>query len=516
MPEQKKDAQHYMRLLVKTSFFVFLSIFVSKIFGYLYKIVIARCFGPEQYGLFSLAVIISGILITFAMLGLSDGITRFIPFYRGKKDYKKIKHILKISIYITLVTSIVSSVLLYLLSDIIALSIFHNLELSLYLKIISFVGPFAAISSVFLAVVRGFEKVKTYSVLVNVFQNGSKLLFLLLLVYLGFEVNSLALSYLLSFVFLAIFSYVIGMKTLKAIAIKGSLKAEEKAKTTRELFSYSWPFIFVGLLYTLFYWTDSLVLGYFEQATYVGIYNAAITLVSLFGIAPDLFMQLFLPLITARYSENKRAMIRNLTKQVSKWIFMINLPLFMVIVAFPGVIINFFFGSEFLIAETPLRILALGALFSGFLSLLFGLISMKGDSKIILKSYLIFAIINLILDIFFIKFWGMTGAAIATASAGILFTFSFTHIIKKRLGFFPYKGILVKIVLVTATLLGVLFVLERLVAPTFINLVIIGFVFILAYLSLIILTGCLDKNDWMILKAVGSKIKRISGRGINP
>lgn len=511
MLKTKKDTGYHLRLIVKTSFFIFLSIIVSKIFSYIYKVIIARTFGPEPFGLFSLAIIISGLFITFALFGLSDGLVRFIPYYRGKKSYEKIKHIIKISLAFTLATSVISAILLYIFSDTIALAIFHNSELSIYLKIISFVGPFAAISGIFLPVLRGFERVKTYTLLINVLQNGSKLLLVVLFIYLGFGANSLTLSYLFSFIFLALFSYLLGRKILKTIKIDNPLSSTEKKRVASELISYSWPLVFVGLLYTLFYWTDSLVLGYFQEAVYVGIYNAAITLVTLFSIAPDLFMQLFLPMVTAKYSENKKVLIKDLTKQVSKWIYMINLPLFMVIIAFPGVIINFFFGPEFLAAEIPLRILAFGALFSGFLSLLFGLISMRGESKTILNGYLVFAAINLILDISLVKAFGMVGAAIATSIVWILFNISMTLIVKRRLGFFPYKGVLVKITLVTAILLALLLVAANIIVPTLINLIIVGISFSLIYISLIFFTGCLDKNDWMILGAILAKVRTLSG-----
>ena len=86
-----------LKLLVKTSFVVFIGILLSKIFTYIYRIIIARHFGPEVYGLFSLAVMAIGWLVAISSLGLTHGLSRFIPLYRGKKQINRIKHILKIS-----------------------------------------------------------------------------------------------------------------------------------------------------------------------------------------------------------------------------------------------------------------------------------------------------------------------------------------------------------------------------------------------------------------------------------
>lgn len=43
-----------LRLLAKTSVFVFIGVVISKVISYFYRIVIARYFGSEVYGLFCL------------------------------------------------------------------------------------------------------------------------------------------------------------------------------------------------------------------------------------------------------------------------------------------------------------------------------------------------------------------------------------------------------------------------------------------------------------------------------
>src|SRR3972149_8037459 len=89
-----------LNLLVKTSFIVFIGLALSKILGYTYRIIIARYFGPEVYGLFSLALMVSGWFIAISTLGLSEGLLRFIPIYRGRKERNKISYLFRFSIII--------------------------------------------------------------------------------------------------------------------------------------------------------------------------------------------------------------------------------------------------------------------------------------------------------------------------------------------------------------------------------------------------------------------------------
>ena len=47
-------------MLAKSSLIVLFGLFISKVFAYIYRIIIARQFGAEEYGLFSLAIVIFG------------------------------------------------------------------------------------------------------------------------------------------------------------------------------------------------------------------------------------------------------------------------------------------------------------------------------------------------------------------------------------------------------------------------------------------------------------------------
>ena len=100
------EINHPLKLLAKSSLIVFVGLIFSKFFTYIYKIIIARYFGPEIYGLFSLVLIIFLWVGAFASLGLSEGILRYIPFYRGKKELNKIKYILRFSIIVLIFSSI--------------------------------------------------------------------------------------------------------------------------------------------------------------------------------------------------------------------------------------------------------------------------------------------------------------------------------------------------------------------------------------------------------------------------
>ena len=129
-----EEVNHGLKLLAKSSMIVFVGLFFSKVFTYVYRIVIARHFGPEIYGVFTLAVMILGWFVAVSVFGLTDGILRFISLYRGKKEINKIQNIFRFCLIFLFFSTIFAAALMYLLAEFLAVSIFHAPDLIFFFK----------------------------------------------------------------------------------------------------------------------------------------------------------------------------------------------------------------------------------------------------------------------------------------------------------------------------------------------------------------------------------------------
>jgi len=205
---KEKKFNNILELMFKTSIFVFFGILVSKLFSYLYKIIIARYLGANLYGLYSLSIAIVLFFAAVAGLGISEGVLRFISFYRGKNQKNKIRYIYRISSKILLINTIIFSIILFLLSDFIA-GVFKNQELAIFIKIFSFLIPFWLFSIFFMNIMIAFEKVKQQTILEKIIQSFAKLAFLIFFIFLGLKTNAIIFSFFIGvFVFfLATFLY---------------------------------------------------------------------------------------------------------------------------------------------------------------------------------------------------------------------------------------------------------------------------------------------------------------------
>jgi O-antigen/teichoic acid export membrane protein len=266
---------------------------------------------------------------------------------------------------------------------------------------------------------------------------------------------------------------------------------------------------------SIFYWTDSFFIGFFKSSLEVGVYNAAIPIVLLLTFAPNLFIHLFFPLITKEYSRKNFELIKELSKQVGKWIFIINLPIFILMFLFPGTIINALFGAEYSAAEYSLRILSFGLLASSSLIILPSLIQMMGKSKLYFVDMVFALILNIFLNYFLIPLdkiffiensIGINGAALATTISVIFLNFLFLLQINHHLSFIPLRRKMFKILIISLIPTFLLFYLKKFVQINSISLILLGSFFIFSYILLILLTGCLDKNDIMILKSFKKRL----------
>ncbi len=491
-----------LRLIAKSSVIVFLGIIISKLLTYLYRVIIARVFGPEIYGLFALALMTVSLILMFANIGLPEGLLRYLAFYRGKRDYRKISYLFRTSAAAILFTSVVCGIILYILSETIALRIFHNPLLTSFIRFFSITIPFSSLAGIFLSALLAFEKVAWNSFLNNFFQNFIKVALLILFIFIGLTSEAVILSYILSSAFLFIAAYLITKRFIPVIYRRYSLHLSIKKKIIREVFAYSWPIIFLGTLYTLFNWTDSFVIGYYMTAADVGFYNAAFTLLALFGIAPEIFKQLFFPLIVKEFSKKNLVTIKELSQQVGKWIFILNVPLFLILIIFPGTIINIIFGAQYLVAENVLRILAIGGLFSSLSTILTNLLSMKGKSRLILLNTIIISLSDLVMNIILVPRFGLYGAAASTTFNLIIMNIILFIEVRHYVGIIPLRRKMLRVAVISLVPLILLLFVKKIILINIVSLVLTAIFFGLFYIALIVLTGCLDRHDWDILSSL--------------
>jgi O-antigen/teichoic acid export membrane protein len=186
--------------------------------------------------------------------------------------------------------------------------------------------------------------------------------------------------------------------------------------------------------------TDMLMLTYFTTTHDVGLYAVAlpISLLLLFFMRPINIV--FAPLI-AKYSAEKKE--KELTETIStayKYAFVLLVPIVLCFTLFPELIISLLFSNEYIPAVHALQILAVGTLFYSFSLFNSIIFNGLGKAKVMAVVVALISLLNIILNLFLIPTYTITGAAISTSISYILlFIISTTYISKEISLTFPVQ-----------------------------------------------------------------------------
>ena len=134
--------------------------FITRILGFINRIVLARVMGEEGVGLYMMAVPTFLLAITLTQLGLPVAISKFIAEADAQKNEKKCKQILVVSLCVTGFLSVVISTILMVFSPLLAEHLLGDRRTFYPLIVILPVVPIIAVSSVLRGYFQGKQNMK--------------------------------------------------------------------------------------------------------------------------------------------------------------------------------------------------------------------------------------------------------------------------------------------------------------------------------------------------------------------
>jgi O-antigen/teichoic acid export membrane protein len=390
--------------------------FILGMIGYVlmffFKLITARHFGPADFGMYEMVITIISVLIVFSSLGLTDGITRFVPYYNEKKEYSKIKGLLRFTFIIQFISGLIFGGLLYLLSSKITLLFNFSENFTRMLKIISFFIPLFIINTSLINSLKARKKIFESLVPQNVFQKIVLLLGVLIIYLYNLDVFWLVcfliLSYIINFIYLF----------FKFKKIYSYFKFKTVFKYKEWLF-FSIPLLFTGVLVFFMNWTDNFIIGYYLESSDLGIYSIAYSLASYIFFFPSLTSGIFSPVLTELFVKNK-TLFQDIFFKVKSWIFIASVFISLPLIIFSKEVLSILFGKEFVIGQNALIVLSICFMISTYFFFNNTIITINKNTKYILYNSLIFLSLNLILNLILIPLLGIFGAAISTGLSMVL------------------------------------------------------------------------------------------------
>lgn len=492
-----------LKTVTKGAGIVFVGIIFGRGIGYFYRMLVARYLGPFDYGLLSLGLDVLNILAPIAILGLPVGITRYVAFYKGKQDLQRIKGVFVTSYKIILISGLSFAITLFLLSDWISSTIFKTIELSLILKIFAIGAPFSILTTITVAGICSFKQMK-YKVYVNdIFQKLFILTGIILSIFLGFGIIGVTLTYTVGFIgaFLLAFYF---LETKLFPLIKSKVKA---ISISKELLSFSGPLMFAAILWVIMGRIDTLMLGYFINPVQVGIYHAAFPTAILLLVVLTSTEMIFMPVAAELYAKNLLEELWSIFRVVTKWMFAISLPIFLIMIFFSETILRILFGAEYTSGAIVLSILAVGYFIASLVGPTGAMLLTIGKTKILLANNIIVLGIDIILNLYLIPIYGIIGAAIATAISislwNVLTLVEIYHYTRIQ----PFNLVFVKpAISATISILLIYLLAKKVAISSILFLALLFFIFMILYFLLLLLSRSFEREDIMILTTLEKRL----------
>ncbi len=404
----------------------------------LFLLIVARLLGADILGLFVVAMESVALLLRLGVLGLDKGLLRHIPIANHTADVVKTQRsVVGTALKVMLGLSVVITGLVFFLP---ALLLEHtgsgvSTENIRWLRLLVLAVPAEAAMRLFLFALRGTNRMAPFVIVANVVHPGVSLALGLGLIALGLGGNALIIAYIAAGWTGALCSWWLFRRAMPDI---GPIWGLIRAPLDPDILSFSWPQGLTDLLNMGLARVDILMLGYFFPAhpEYAGVYAIASKLAGLVK-KPRVALDISLgPVIADLMTRHDAGAVRETYDRVSRWIHQLYLAIACG-VTFGAAFVLGLFGPEFAVCWYLVPILA----GSRFFNMSFGpaqmALLMSGRSRLELANNIAINIGNVALNLFLIQWWGMLGAAIATATS--LTVFNIVRVVQVRviLGLVP-------------------------------------------------------------------------------
>ena len=300
--------------IAKESIISFSGIFYGSINRYLYSALLARWVGPEYLGIYSMANAIMLISEVLSKMGMETGVMRFVSRLDPERDNDKISEIIASAIKMCALFSLFFMIVLISCSSYIVSNILSEKSLMVSVLIVFAISiPFNASTLVAAAATQGYKKLK-YKSIVTQFINPTILLFSMIICYWFFSAESALMFPMLITGIVGCIAMFQPLKYLSGIRRQQIIKT----KFNYDLLKFSYPFMFVIILQTFMHWMDILMLGYFTNASTVGLYHPAARTAGLLQALLMSFISIYAPMISQFHSEKNILKMNQTYKMVSR------------------------------------------------------------------------------------------------------------------------------------------------------------------------------------------------------
>lgn len=413
------------------------------------QIVLARLLGADSFGIYAWVLSIVNIVILLGILGFDTAAIRFVAAYRSTDAWERLQRFLRYSRRTVLSASTLVGILLIGC----ALALRHRGS-DEQIRTVIIAGaslPLVAHFRQSMAVLQGFGKVIASTFLMTIFRPVVALAAFVALYFLLPSVG--APVALVSFVMgagaaTALSTMLIYRRVSSARESHGVSRGAEPgarvsilASEKRGWLMESLHFLLVSGFAVALFQIDVTMIGFLVGPSEAGIYSAASKIAEILVFALVAINGVIAPLISELHHRGDFAGLERIYILTARVAFLASL-VGAIVIFIVGDHMLALFGNDFTAGTLPLKILAVGQLVNAFVGSTGVLVNMTGNQRDGAKILVGSAIANIGANWIMIPLFGITGAAIATASMRGLTDIAFAILVWKKLRLSPFARFL--------------------------------------------------------------------------
>jgi len=402
-----KGLDSHMQELLHGASIAFILKIIAAGLGFTLNLVIARNLGASGSGLYFLSLMVVGIAVTVGQFGTSGTTIRFVSAAHAKDNWAEVKGVYRKSVLITFTSSLILSLLLFLLAPFIAKIIFNKPDLEVILKYMSISVLPISLYSLHASALQGLKKIKAANIVVGI----SAPLLTIIGCYLLIPEQGIvgaSIAYTVS----AITTLLIGILLWK----KNTSKHKELSSTfkVRNILKSCIPLLSVSLFNLILTLSAPLFLGVWGTEEEVGVFHIANRVAMLTSFILVAVNSIFAPKLSACFAKKNLYLAGELVRKVTIILVFITTPIIIPMIFFSEEIM-LIFGDEFASGSNLLIVLAL----SQFINVATGPVSqiliMSGNEVKLKNAFAISAICVLCSSYYLILEFKALGAAYSVA-----------------------------------------------------------------------------------------------------
>jgi len=377
--------------------------------GFIRIPILTKGLGAGLYGTWSLINVTVSLIVPFAMLGYSMSIVRFLS---AEKDTGRVREDYFSACSLVFISGTVFSLILFFLSDYLAVAIFKDAGSSSYIKLGSVLILINSLYPVILAFFRMRRKIGLYTIL-NLIQDVLQIGLTVAAILLGYRLGGVISAFIISgIMIIAIALFVIFRQTGFQRPRFSNMKSYLK---------WGVPLTPNSAIMWIIHVSDRYMVSYFLGVASAGIYSAtyAIGQYASFTMAP-LGIVLY-PTISKSYDEGNLDETRKYLKYSLKYLMMIAIPAAFGLSILAKPLLQILTTPEFVTGSAVVPWVAFGVVLNCFYQTCVYIIHLVGKTHITVRLLGTSAVLNVVLNLILIPRMGIVGAAIATLAAyGVL------------------------------------------------------------------------------------------------